>query len=235
LEPQVAQQAAQGAVELIDRCAGHANFFMKAFCQGGNVMIIIAAIGIMAAFLIVNRLMALSRLTIDKNNITENLYTMILRGDIRQAIAFCDSRPVPLTNTLKAGLVQVMNRRPDEEVQVAMDASVLRETPRLEGWVSFLAVFGNVGVLVGLMGTIIGLITSFGGVAKADAATKAAQLSQGISEALNCTAFGLIVAIISVVTFGFFQIRISRAINDMQESSMTLMNLVVANRDKIKD
>lgn len=208
---------------------------MKAFCQGGNVMIIIAAIGIMAAFLIVNRLMALSRLTIDKNNITENLYTMILRGDIRQAIAFCDSRPVPLTNTLKAGLVQVMNRRPDEEVQVAMDASVLRETPRLEGWVSFLAVFGNVGVLVGLMGTIIGLITSFGGVAKADAATKAAQLSQGISEALNCTAFGLIVAIISVVTFGFFQIRISRAINDMQESSMTLMNLVVANRDKIKD
>ncbi len=179
--------------------------------------------------------MALQKLTVDKSNITENLFTMILRGDIRQAIAFCDSRPTPLTNTLKAGLVQVMNRRPDEEVQVAMDASVLRETPRLEGWVSFLAVFGNVGVLVGLMGTIIGLIVSFGGVAEADAATKAARLSQGISEALNCTAFGLIVAIIAVVAYGFFQIRIGRAINDMQESSMTLMNLVVANRDKIKD
>jgi biopolymer transport protein ExbB/TolQ len=225
----------QQAVNVIDKCANHANFAAKAFCQGGTVMYVILVIGLLVAFLIVNRLMALQRLTVDKSNITENLFTMILRGDIRQAIAFCDSRPTPLTNTLKAGLVQVMNRRPDEEVQVAMDASVLRETPRLEGWVSFLAVFGNVGVLVGLMGTIIGLITSFGGVAEADAATKAARLSQGISEALNCTAFGLFVAISAVVAYGFFQIRISRAINDMQESSMTLMNLVVAHRDKMKD
>jgi biopolymer transport protein ExbB/TolQ len=198
-------------------------------------MWIIAFIGLCVAFHGVNRLVALNRLTVDKTNITENLFTMILRGDIRQAIAFCDSRPTPLTNTLKAGLVQVMNRRPDEEVQVAMDASVLRETPHLEGWVSFLAVFGNVAVLVGLMGTIIGLITSFGGVAEADAATKAARLSQGISEALNNTAFGLVVAIIAVVAYGFFQIRISRAVVDMQESSMTLMNLVCSNRDKMKD
>jgi biopolymer transport protein ExbB len=198
-------------------------------------MWVIAFIGLCVAFLIVNRLVALNRLTVDKTNITENLFTMILRGDIRQAIAFCDSRPTPLTNTLKSGLVQVMNRRPDEEVQVAMDASVLRETPHLEGWVSFLAVFGNIGVLVGLMGTIIGLITSFGGVAEADAATKAARLSQGISEALNNTAFGLVVAIIAVVAYGFFQIRISRAITDMQESSMTLMNLVCSNREKMKD
>lgn len=237
MEPagQAAAVAANGAVHLVDKCANYQNFVGKAFCAGGPNMGVIAFIGLCVIFLIVNRMLALQRLTVDKNNITENLFTMILRGDIRQAIAFCDSRPTPLTNTLKAGLVQTMNRRPDEEVQVAMDASVLRETPHLEGWVSFLAVFGNIGVLVGLMGTIIGLITSFGGVAEADAATKAARLSQGISEALNNTAFGLIVAIIAVVAYGFFQIRIGRAINDMQESSMTLMNLVCANRDKIKD
>lgn len=198
-------------------------------------MYIIAIVGLLTLFLVIERLMTLQRLTVDKSKINENLFSMILRGDVKQAISYCDSRPTPLTNTLKSGLVQVMNRRPDEEVQVAMDASVLRETPRLEGWVSFLAVFGNIGVLIGLMGTIIGLITSFGGVAEADAATKAAQLSKGISEALNNTAFGLIVAIIAVVAYGFFQIRIGRAINDMQESSMTLMNLVVSNREKIKD
>ena len=225
----------QQAVHLIDKCVGYNNAIAKAFCQGGNNMWVIAFVAICVTFLIVNRIVMLQKLTVDKINITENLFTMILRGDIRQAIAFCDSRPTPLTNTLKAGLVQVMNRRPDEEVQVAMDACVLRETPRLEGWVSFLAVFGNVGVLIGLMGTIMGLITSFGGVAEADAATKAAHLSQGISEALNNTAFGLLVAIVAVVAYGFFQIRIGRAINDMQESSMTLMNLVVANREKIKD
>lgn len=198
------------------------------------MMYVIAAIGLLTAFLIIERLMALKSLSIDKSSMNENLFSMILRGDIKQAIAFCDSRPTPLTNTLKSGLVQVLNKRPDEEVQVAMDASVLRETPRIEGWTSFLAVFGNVSVLLGLLGTIGGLITSFGSIAKADQATKAEMLSSGIAEALNCTAFGLLVAIVAIVSFGFFQIRIGRAINDMLESSMNLMNLVVANRDKIK-
>ena len=223
------------AAQVLDKCSGYGNFVSKAFCQGGPVMYVIAIVGLLTAFLVIERMMTLQRLTVDKTKINENLFSLILRGDVKQAIGFCDSRPTPLTNTLKAGLVQVMNRRPDEEVQVAMDAAVLRETPRLEGWVSFLAVFGNIGVLIGLMGTILGLISSFGGVAEADAATKAARLSSGISEALNNTAFGLFVAIIAVVSYGFFQIRIGRAINDMQESSMTLMNLVVSNREKIKD
>jgi len=198
-------------------------------------MYIIAFTGVIVLMLIIERLMSLQRLTVDKISLNENLFSMLLRGDLKQAIAFCDSRPTPLTNTLKSGLIQVMNKRPDEEIQVAMDASVLRETPKLEGWTSFLAVFGNVAVLIGLLGTIIGLITSFAGVAKADQATKAAKLSQGIAEALNCTAFGLLVAIVSIVTYGFFQIRIGRAITDMQESSMTMLNLVVANREKMKD
>ena len=137
------------AIELAERC-DYGNFIMQSFCEGGPVMIVILGVGLIVAFLIVERLLSLQRLTVDKTSINENLFSMLLRGDVKQAIAFCDSRPTPLTNTLKAGLVQVMNRRPDEEVQVAMDASVLRETPRLEGWTSFLAVFGNVAVLIGL-------------------------------------------------------------------------------------
>jgi len=219
---------------LLGRCDAYGNFVAKAFCEGGPVMYVIAVVGLLTIFLILERLMAIRSLTVDKASLNENLFSMILRGDLKQAIAFCDSKPTPLTNTLKAGLVQVLNRRPDEEVQVAMDASVLRETPRIEGWTSFLAVFGNVSVLIGLLGTISGLITSFSGVAQADQATKAVLLSNGISEALNCTAFGLFVAIVSIVSFGFFQIRIGRSINDMLESSMNLMNLVVSNRDKIK-
>ncbi len=221
-------------LDTVHECSAYGNFVAKAFCEGGSIMYVIAVIGLFTLFLIIERWMSLKSLSIDKISLNENLFSMILRGDIKQAIAFCDSKPTPLTNTLKAGLIQVLNKRPDEEVQVAMDASVLRETPRIEGWSSFLAVFGNVGVLVGLLGTIGGLIQSFGGIANADQATKAALLSKGISEALNCTAFGLFVAITAIVAFGFFQIKIGRAINDMLESSMNLMNLVVANRDKIK-
>ena len=220
-------------LEILHKCESTGNFISKAFCEGGWAMYIIAAIGFLVIFLIIERFRSLSALTLDKSSVSENLFGLLLQGNIRQAIGFCDTTPAPLTNTLKAGLVQVMNKRPDEEVQVAMDAAVLRETPRLEGWASFLAVFGNVGVLVGLLGTIAGLIKSFGGVAEVDAATKAAVLSKGISEALNCTAFGLAVAIIAIVAYGFFQIRIGRATNDLLESSMNLMNCVVSNRDKI--
>jgi biopolymer transport protein ExbB len=236
---QEANQAVATAAAAVDvehdKCLVYTNFLAKSYCQGGFVMHLIAIIGLLALFLIVERAITLSRLTVDKTNLNENLFSMLLRGELRQAIAFCDRRPAPLTNTMKSGLVQVLNKRPDEEVQVAMDAAVIRETPRLEGWTSFLAVFGNVAVLVGLLGTIIGLIQSFAGVTEADAATKASLLSRGISEALNCTAFGLLVAIISIISYGFFQLRIGRAINDMVESSMTLMNLVVSNREKMKD
>jgi len=219
-------------LEMLHQCEG--NFISKAFCEGGFVMYAIAAIGFLVIFLIIERFLSLRSLTLDKASVTESLFGFLLQGNVRQAIGFCDTTPAPLTNTLKAGLVQIMNKRPDEEVQVAMDAAVLRETPRLEGWAPFLAVFGNVSVLVGLLGTIIGLIKSFGGVSEADNATKSAILSKGISEALNCTAFGLSIAIIAIVAYGFFQLRIGRATNDLLESSMNLMNCVVSNRDKIQ-
>ena len=218
--------------ELLHQCEGR-NAISTAFCEGGWAMYGIAAVGFLVVFLIIERFLSLKSLTLDKGSVSENLFGLLLQGNVRQAIGFCDTTPAPLTNTLKAGLVQVMNRRPDEEVQVAMDAAVLRETPRLEGWASFLAVFGNVSVLIGLLGTIMGLIKSFGGVANADNAAKAAILSKGISEALNCTAFGLAISIVAIVAYGFFQIRIGRAINDVEESSMNLMNCVVSNRNKI--
>lgn len=220
-------------VELMQRCEA-ATGLAKTFCEGGMVMYVIALVGFATLMLIIERALSLKKISVDKDFLSENLFGMILRGDIQQAIAYCDSKPTPVTNTLKAGLVQVLNKRPDEEIQVAMDASVLRETPRIEGWTSFLAVFGNLSVLIGLLGTIIGLIRSFSGVGEADAATKAALLSQGISEALNCTAFGLLVAIIAIFGYAIFQTLIGRALTELTESTMNLMNVVVSNRDKIE-
>ena len=220
-------------VELMQRCEA-ATGLAKPFCEGGSVMYVIALVGFATLMLIFERALSLKKLSVNKDALSESLFGMILRGDIQQAIAYCDRTPAPITNTLKAGLVQVLNKRPDEEIQVAMDASVLRETPRIEGWTTFLAVFGNLSVLIGLLGTIIGLIRSFSGVSEADAATKAALLSQGISEALNCTAFGLLVAIIAIFGYAVFQTLIGRALTEMTESTMNLMNVVVSNREKIE-
>ena len=213
----------------------NANPIARAFEEGGPVMYIILVFALITLFLVVERLMALKSIRVDKKEFTDQLYRMIIGGDIRQAIAFCDSRPAPLSNTIKAGLVQTINKRPDEEIQVAMDAAVMRELPKIEGKTAFLAVFGNISVLAGLLGTIFGMIGSFRAVASADPATKAELLSKGISHALNCTGFGLSVAIVAIIFYGIFQYMIQKAENEMVETSMTVLNLVASNREKLKD
>lgn len=211
------------------------NVVIRAFEEGGIVMLVILLIAIPTVLLIAERIFALKGLMLNKKDFMDNITGLVMRGEVRQAIAYCDSRPAPLSNTVKAGLVQAMNKRPDEEIQVAMDAAVLRENPRFEGKTSLLAVAGNVAVLAGLFGTIIGMIGSFRSLADADPAEKAAKLSAGISHALNCTAFGLLVAIIAIVAYGFFQMTIAKAENEVVEGSMSVLNLVVANRDKMKE
>ncbi len=226
MDPALATEAAQTAYEFS---------IGKSFEDGGAVMYVILVFAILTILIVVERFMKIRSLSIDKKEFTDQIYRLVVAGDIRQAISLCDSRPAPLTNTVKAGLIQAMNKRPDEEVQVAMDAAVLREMPKLEGYTSFLAVFGNVSVLAGLLGTIFGMILSFGAVSSAANDKKAQMLSEGISHALNCTAFGLSVALLAIVSYGWFQHRIQKVENEVVETSMTLLNLVVANRDKIRD
>lgn len=211
------------------------NFILRAFQDGGLMMIVIAFFAIATVSLVIERLLKLQSLVVDKREFTDQLYRMVIAGDLKQAISYCDSRPSPLSNTVKAGLIQALNKRPDEEIQVAMDACLLREMPKLEGLTPFLAVFGNVSVLAGLLGTIFGMILSFRAVEKANDTQKAELLSAGISHALNCTAFGLLVAITAIVAYGWFQHRIQRTETEVIETSMTLLNLVAANRDKMKD
>lgn len=207
----------------------------QSFRDGGSVMWVILIFAILTVLIVVERFMKIRSMSIDKKEFTDQIYRLVVAGDIRQAISLCDSRPAPLTNTVKAGLIQAMNKRPDEEVQVAMDAAVLREMPKLEGYTSFLAVFGNVSVLSGLLGTIVGMVISFSAVSSAENDKKAQLLSEGISHALNCTAFGLLVALVAIISYGWFQHRIQKVENEVVETSMTLLNLVVANRDKIRD
>ncbi len=211
------------------------NPVVRAFSEGGFVMYVILVIAVLTLILVIERFIALKSLRVDKKEFSDQIFKMIIAGDMRQAISFCDSRSTPMSNTVKSGLVQVMNKRPDEEVQVAMDASVLREMPKLEGMTSFLAVLGNIAVLAGLLGTIIGMIGSFRAVSQADPATKAALLSDGISHALNCTGFGLTVAIAAILFYGLFQHMIQKSENELLETSMTLMNTVASNRDKLRD
>jgi len=140
-------------------------FIATAFEKGGANMFVILATGIFMFGVIIERTVVLYfQSNPNKEDFVRILTKYILVGDLRQALKVCSSSKFPLAKILQAGLMKA--KESDEAVQAAMDEAALRELPRIEKRVGFLAVIGNAAVLMGLLGTIFGLIRSFGAVAR---------------------------------------------------------------------
>ncbi len=206
----------------------------EAFDKGGIGMYPISISFLFGVAIIIERIYVLyARAAIDKEPFLKGLKKHIYAGDLDKAISYCaGQKKVPLVSVVKAGLINVP--KGDDDVQAAMDEASLRESPKIERRTGYLAMISNVATLLGLFGTIIGLIHCFGAVANANPADKATILSQGISEAMYCTAFGLLVAITTLVCYSVLQGRTQSMVEDINESSVGVLNLIVANRDKMK-
>jgi biopolymer transport protein ExbB/TolQ len=170
---------------------------------------------------------------IDKDAFLRGLKKHIYSGDLDKAISYTASqKKTPLTSVIKAGLINVP--KGEQDVQAAMDEATLRESPRIERRTGYLAMLGNVATLLGLLGTILGLIHAFAAVANVNPADKATILASSISEAMNCTAFGLATAIPALVAFSVLQGRTQTMVDEINETSVAVLNLIVANKDKMK-
>ena len=172
------------------------------------------------------------RYHLNKEHFFKSLTTYLLKGDLQGIITVCDQNPAPLSKVIKSCMIRLINKGNDSDIQAALDEGALMEVPKIEKKIGFLAVIGNVATLMGLLGTITGLIGCFAGVANADPATKAAVLTKGISEAMNCTAFGLIVAVPAVILYSFLQARAQVIIDDINEISIRTFNFILANRER---
>lgn len=203
-----------------------------AFLKGGFFMWPILLVMIAAVAIIAERTYTLFfKANVNKDDFLQNLQKLIFQGNLNNAVIYASGRSAPLTNIIKAGLVAAQ-KGSDTEVQVAIDEVSLKELPTVEKRTGYLSMFGNVAVLMGLLGTIAGLIRSFGGVARADIAERATELARGISEALNCTLFGLIVAIVSLIAYSVLQGKSQRLLDDINEASVSVLNFITANRPK---
>jgi biopolymer transport protein ExbB/TolQ len=186
---------------------------------------------IIAIGIIIERAIFLYRASINRDVFLATMQKCILSGDIGRAIKLCSAANAPLARIVKAGLMKV--NRPDSEVQAAMDEAALRELPKIEHRTPYLALLANLAMLCGLFGTVTGLIAAFGAVANADAASRATMLARGISEAMNCTAFGLLAAIIALIGFALLNGKTQTMLDDINGATVQVMNLVVNNRSKI--
>jgi biopolymer transport protein ExbB len=205
----------------------------ESFKDGGWGMWPILFWSILTIAIIVERAIFLYGSTINKDVFLATMQKCILAGDVAKAVKMCSAANAPLARIVQAGLVKV--NRPDEEVQAAMDEAALRELPRIGARTPYLALLANIAMLSALLGTVSGLIKSFGSVAgeSVDPSQKARILAQGISEALNCTAFGLVVAVIGLVGYAVLNGKTQNIEDDINEASVRVLNLVVANRQKV--
>jgi biopolymer transport protein ExbB/TolQ len=207
------------------------------FKEGGWGMWPIVFWMVFVIAIIVERAMYLYKASINKDAFVANIQKCIYAGDVGRAIKLCSSAQAPLARIVKAGLMKV--NRPDEEVQAAMDEAALRELPKIEHRTAYLALLSNLAMLSGLLGTITGLIVAFGAVGghgggpSIDPGKKAELLAAGISEAMNCTAFGLMVAIIGLIGFALLNGKTQAITDDINEATVQVLNLVTQNRSKI--
>lgn len=200
---------------------------------GVVMMGVILALAIASLVFFIERFIFLfMKSNLDKDRFLSHVKRAVLSGDLNSAVNYCNDRSAPLNNVVKAGLTAVMNKGTDDDVQTSMDVAALREIPKVERRTPFLALFANVATLMGLLTTIVGLIGGFDAMRAVDVTDKAAALAGSIAVAMNGTAFGLIVAIPSLLGFAFLNAKTQRILDDLHEGSVSLLNMIIQNRDK---
>lgn len=199
---------------------------MAIFIQSGGgfmwVILIIWGIGLAIA---IERFMKLSyKFDVDGPSFMNELQRYVLSNDIQGAIRICSASVAALPKVLKSGLSRSNSGL--RQIQNAIDATALEVIPKVELRLNYLQLIANIATLFGLLGTIQGLIESFAAVAAADPAQKAELLATGISKAMNTTYLGLLAAITIMMIHTFLASKSEKIINEIDEFSVKLMDLL---------
>jgi len=197
------------------------------------MMLVIAGLGLLALVFFWERVLTLfGRCNVDKDRFMANVKSAVLAGDLNSAVNYCNDKNAPINNVVKAGLTAVLNKGSTDDIQTSMDVAALREVPKVERGTPFLSLFANIATLMGLLTTIVGLVQGFSAVKTVDPAQKATMLADGIAVAMNGTAFGLLVAIPCLLGFAFLSAKTQRILDDLHEVSVSILNLIIQNKEK---
>lgn len=203
-----------------------------AFDKGGWGMWLILISLMIIVGIIVERSVYLFKASVDKDKLLALLKSQVMSGNVQGAIKVCSGNPTPMTRIVQAGLMKF--NKSDDEVQAAMDEAALRELPKINARTPYLAMLANFAVMAGLLGTITGMIKSFGSVGSEEGGDKATELADGISEALNCTAFGIGTSLIGLLGFSLLQGKATKVTDDINEVTVQVVNLVINHRTQMQ-
>jgi len=200
------------------------------FQDGGHFMYPIAVVLVIGVAIAIERWVYLTAARSRNRSLWQQIEPLLGQGNFRQAAQVSSQSGSAIGQILTYGLARVQAVKRRDDVEKAMEESLMGIVPRLEKRTHYLATFANLATLLGLLGTVMGLIRAFSAVATVNPAEKANLLSASISEAMNCTAFGLMTAVPLLIIHAVLQTKTTELIDSMEMASVKFLNSFVERR-----
>jgi biopolymer transport protein ExbB len=196
------------------------------FQTGGAFMYPILIVFAFGVAICIERYLKLSGIRNANKEVWDRIYPMLDDGDFNGARDSIANNESTIASLLSMGLSRQGSVRRRDDIEIAMEESMMEIIPTLEKRTPYIALFANICTLLGLLGTIMGLIEAFTAVANADPAEKADMLSASISVAMNTTAFGLMAAIPLLITHAMISSKTGEIVDSLEMASVKTLNII---------
>lgn len=207
---------------------GVINTIVSFIQEGGAFMYPILVVGAIGFAITVERHIKLARVGSTNRKMWDELHPILVEGDFEKARQITAEDKSTISGLLNLGLERQGAVRRRDDIEIAMEEGMMEIIPQLEKRTGYIALFANIATLLGLLGTIIGLIQAFNAVANANPAEKADLLSASISVAMNTTAFGLIVAVPLLIAHAYLNAKTGEIIDSLEMASVKTLNIISA-------
>jgi biopolymer transport protein ExbB len=198
--------------------------------SGGVVFLLILLAGAVAVVVFIERFFHCHRAQINSTEFLNGVRNVLRRDNVVEAISICDATPGPVARLVKTAILNRDNGR--ERVREALEEAGLAEVPRLEEKLNLLATIAQLAPLLGLFGTVLGLMSTFQQIQHAGPTAHAADLSDGVWRALICCAAGLAVSIPAHAAYNYLVSRVNSIVLDMERAATEIVNIVTENPGK---
>ena len=202
------------------------NTLIRFFQEGGTFMYPIAVVLVVGLAIAIERWMFLSMAKRSNRQAFDRILPLLQKRDYQGVMNTGKSTNAPIARIVCAGVARMAQSPRRDDIELAMEEGVMEAMPRLERRTPYLATLANIATLLGLLGTIMGLIAAFTAVANADPSEKAALLSQSISVAMNTTAFGLMAAIPLLLLHTAIQNKTAEIVDSLEMAGVKTLNIM---------
>ena len=200
------------------------------FVGGGYWMYPILLVGVLGTAIALERHVTLSKIERANPKIWDQLHPVIMLGDLDKARSIAVNDNSTVSQLLQTSLESSVNDRRRESLALSMEEEMMSIIPQLDKRIAYTALYANMATLLGLLGTVMGLVSAFDAVANAAPSEKANLLSASIAEAMNCTSFGLMVAVPMLLINLFLSTKARRIIDSLEIVSLTSLNAIFRHR-----